>query len=297
MPTSISEKHPHLLVLGMGYTAARFVTLHGDKFTRIAATARSLDKIAAFRAQLLHGLIFDGAAQSDLLQAAGAASHVLVSIPPGEAGDPALNALGGVLRASPNLRWIGYLSTTAVYGDRGGAWTDEDAPVMPQSARAKRRADAEESWRALATPERAVQIFRLSGIYGPGRNALLDLKNGEARRLTKFGQVFNRIHVDDIAAILAAAVERPQAGPVFNLADDEPASSSDVVTFAAGLLGLFPPPLKRIEDADLSDMAKSFWAENKRISSRLIKSQLGVELSAPTYREGLRALFVAGEGR
>jgi nucleoside-diphosphate-sugar epimerase len=297
MPTSISDKHPHLLVLGMGYCAARFVTVYGDRFTRIAATARSLDKIARFRAQLLHGMIFDGQAQSDLLQAAGQASHVLVSIPPGEDGDPALNALGGVLRANPNLRWVGYLSTTGVYGDRGGAWTDEDAPVMPQSPRARRRADAEEAWLELATPERAVHIFRLSGIYGPGRNALVDLKNGEARRLTKFGQVFNRIHVDDVAAVLAAAIDRPKAGPVFNLADDEPAPSSDVVGFAAGLLGLFPPPLMRVEDADLSDMAKSFWAENKRISSRRIKSELGVTLSAPTYREGLRALFLSGEGR
>jgi nucleoside-diphosphate-sugar epimerase len=297
MPTSISETHPFLLVLGMGYSAQRFVELHRNRFSRIAATARSLAKFDPMKMRLIEPLLFDGAAQPDLLKAAREASHILVSIPPDETGDPALNALGGVLRSSENLRWVGYLSTTAVYGDRAGAWTDEDTPIMPQSARAKRRAAAEGAWRALAQKNRAVHVFRLSGIYGPSRNALVDLKHGEARRLTKIGQVFNRIHVDDIGAVLAAAIDRPEAGPIFNVADDEPAASSDVVAFAAGLLGIFPPPLTRIEDADLSDMAKSFWAENKRISPRRIKEELEVALSYPTYREGLRALFVAGEGR
>jgi nucleoside-diphosphate-sugar epimerase len=297
MPTSISETQDFLLVLGMGYSASRFVELFGARFPRIAATARSLDRLEARRTRRIEPLLFDGAAQNDLLQAAREATHIIVSIPPDAEGDPALNALGGVLRLNQNLRWVGYLSTTAVYGDRGGAWTDEDAPVMPQSARAKRRAEAEKTWRDIATPKRAVQIFRLSGIYGPGRNALVDLKRGEARRLTKIGQMFNRIHVDDIAAIVNAAIDHPKAGPVFNVADDEPAPSSDVVGFAAGLLGVFPPQLMRVEDADLSDMAKSFWAENKRIASPRIKDQLDVQLQFPTYREGLRSLFIAGEGR
>lgn len=297
MPTSTSETQSFLLVLGMGYSAQRFVELHRSRFARIAATARSPSKFDPMKMRLIEPLLFDGAAQPDLLNAAREATHILVSIPPDEAGDPALNALGGVLKTSENLRWAGYLSTTAVYGDRGGAWTDEDTPVMPQSARAKRRAAAEDAWRALANKERAVHIFRLSGIYGPGRNALVDLKSGEARRLTKVGQVFNRIHVDDIAAVLAAAIDRLDAGPVFNVADDEPAASSDVVAFAAGLLGVFPPPLTRVEDANLSEMAKSFWAENKRISPRRIKEELEIEFSYPTYREGLRALFVSGEGR
>lgn len=297
MPTSISETRPFLLVLGMGYSATRFVALHRHRFARIAATARSLDKLDMLHIRVVEPFLFDGAAQPELLKAASEASHILVSIPPRFDGDPALNALGGILRKSENLRWVGYLSTTGVYGDRGGAWTDEDAPVMPQSTRARMRADAEGAWRDLATARRAIHIFRLSGIYGPGRNALVDLKNGEARRLTKIGQVFNRIHVDDIAAVLAAAIDRPEAGPVFNVADDEPAPSSDVVAFAAGLLGVFPPPITRVEEANLSDMAKSFWAENKRISPQRIKEDLGVQLSYPTYREGLRALFVAGEGR
>jgi nucleoside-diphosphate-sugar epimerase len=297
MPTSTSETFPFLLVLGMGYSAQRFVELHRSRFARIAGTVRSLDKLDPLKMKLVEPLLFDGAAQPDLLNVAREASHVLVSIPPDETGDPALNALGGILKTSENLRWIGYLSTTAVYGDRGGAGTVETTPVMPQSARARRRAGAEEAWRALAQKNRAVHIFRLSGIYGPGRNALIDLNRGEARRLTKIGQVFNRIHVDDIAAVLAAAIDRPQAGPIFNVADDEPAPSSDVVAFAAGLLGVFPPPLMRIEDANLSDMAKSFWAENKRISPRRIKDELEIVFSYPTYREGLRALFVSGEGR
>lgn len=297
MPTSTSEIHPFLLVLGMGYSAQRFVELHRSRFARIAATARSIEKFEPMRMKLIEPLLFDGAAQPELLNAAREATHVLVSIPPDETGDPALNALGGVFRSSDKLRWVGYLSTTAVYGDRGGAWTDENTPVMPQSGRAKRRAAAEAAWRELANGQRAVHIFRLSGIYGPGRNALVDLKNGEARRLTKIGQVFNRIHVDDIAAALAAAIDRPEAGPIFNLADEEPAASSDVVAFAAGLLGIFPPPLTRVEDAELSEMAKSFWAENKRISAHRIRDELEVALSYPTYREGLRALFVSGEGR
>ncbi|BCJ92065.1 NAD(P)-dependent oxidoreductase [Terrihabitans soli] len=297
MQTSTSDTHPFLLVLGMGYSAQRFVELYGERFARIAGTARSLDKLAARKTRRVESLLFDGAAQPELLKAAREASHVLVSIPPDERGDAALSALGGIFKNSENLRWIGYLSTTAVYGDRGGAWTHEDTPVMPQSARAKRRAEAETAWRDLAQPGRAVHVFRLSGIYGPGRNALVDLKKGEARRLTKIGQVFNRIHVDDIAAVLAAAIDHPQAGPVFNVADDEPAPSSDVVTFAAGLLGVFPPPMMRVEEANLSDMAKSFWSENKRIAPTRIKEELGLHFQFPTYREGLRALFVSGEGR
>jgi dTDP-4-dehydrorhamnose reductase len=297
MPISTSEPPGLLLVLGMGYSASRFVELHRGKFARVAATARRMDKVAALKADGVEAHLFDGAASPGLLQAAHEASHVLVSIPPGESGDPALNALGPALVGNRALSWIGYLSTTAVYGDQQGGWVDEDTPVSPQSARAKRRAAAEEAWRALAHDRRAVQIFRLSGIYGPGRNALVDLKHGNARRLTKPGQVFNRIHVDDIARVLAAAIERPGAGPVFNLADQEPAPVHEVVTYAAGLLGIEAPPLMPAEEAGLSDMAKSFWAENKRISIKGLQTGLGVDLAFPTYREGLASLFAAGEGR
>ena len=297
MPISTSEPPGLLLVLGMGYSASRFVELHRGAFARVAATARRMDKVAALETDGIEAHLFDGAASSGLLQAAGEASHVLVSIPPGESGDPALHALGSVLADNRALRWIGYLSTTAVYGDHQGGWVDEDTPVSPQSARAKRRAAAEEAWRALAHDGRAVQIFRLSGIYGPGRNALVDLKHGKARRLTKPGQVFNRIHVDDIAKVLAAAIGRPGTGPVFNLADQEPAPVHEIVNYAANLLGVEPPPLMPVEEAELSDMARSFWAENKRISISGLRISLGVDLSFPTYREGLTSLFAAGEGR
>ncbi len=298
MPTSTSDPHPLLLVLGMGYTASRFVQSHRNMFTRIAATARQPEKAKALSAGSIWGIPFDGGEpSSDLLRAAAAASHVLVSIPPRENGDPALSALGPLLRESENLRWIGYLSTTGIYGDHHGKWVDEDTPPEPRSDRTKARLEAEDGWRELATERRAVQVFRLSGIYGPGRNSLLDVRNGTAKRLAKPGQIFNRIHVDDIAAVLATAIRRPQAGPVFNLSDEEPAANEEVVAFAARLLGHDPPPLIAFADAELSDMARSFWLESKRVSSKRIGRELGVDLIYPTYREGLLKLLAEGEGQ
>ncbi len=295
MPTSTSER-PYLLVLGMGYCAARFVQRHRSLFGRIAATTRRMDKGAGLIAGGIDAFQFDGQPSQGLVVAAAEASHVLVSIPPGEKGDPALAALRPLLRANKALTWIGYLSTTGVYGDHHGKWIDEDTPVAPANERSKRRAEAEEAWRVLATETRAVQIFRLSGIYGPGRNPLADIKAGEARRIAKPGQVFNRIHVDDIAQVLAAAVKKPNAGPVFNLADDEPAPSEEVVAFAAKLLGREPPPLVPLAEAGLSEMAQTFWSENKRVRARRIQTELGVDLLYPTYREGLLALMSEGEG-
>lgn len=280
----------------MGYSAARFVQRHRAMFGRIAATTRRMDKGAGLIAGGIDAFQFDGQPSQGLVVAAAEASHVLVSIPPGDKGDPALAALRSLLRANKALTWIGYLSTTGVYGDHHGKWVDEDTPVAPQNARSRRRAEAEEAWRALATDTRAVQIFRLSGIYGPGRNALVEMKSGEAKRIAKPGQVFNRIHVDDIAQVLAAAVRKPAAGPVFNLADDEPASSEEVVAFAAKLLGREPPPLVPLAEARLSEMAQSFWTENKRVRARRIQTELGVDLIYPTYREGLLTLMAEGEG-
>jgi nucleoside-diphosphate-sugar epimerase len=296
MQTSISDR-PLLLVLGMGYSASRFVQLHRAMFGRVAATTRRMDKAAGLIAGGLDAFQFDGQPSQGLVRAAAEASHVLASIPPTKLGDPSLNTLRPLFRESKTLRWIGYLSTTAVYGDHQGRWVDEDADVAPKSDRAKWRVDAELGWRSLITPERAVQIFRLSGIYGPGRNALADLKSGDAKRLTKPGQVFNRIHVDDIAQVLAAAIARPDAGPIFNLADEEPAASEEVVAFAAKLLGHEPPPLKPYAQAQMSEMAKSFWTENKRVSAKRINAELGVDLLYPSYREGLLALMAEGEGR
>jgi nucleoside-diphosphate-sugar epimerase/uncharacterized protein YjbJ (UPF0337 family) len=285
-----------LLILGCGYVARRFVALHGARFCAIAGTSR--DPAAAPPLPGVHLHAFAGAVPSDELRAAArAATHVLAAIPPDEHGDPGLAALAADLAAAPRLAWIGYLSTTAVYGERRGGWVDEATAPAPTSSRGQRRLAAEEAWLAFGAARGVpVQVFRLAGLYGPGRNALVELARGTARRLHKEGQTFNRIHVDDVAAALAAALARPRAGPVFNLADDEPAPSADVVAYAADLLGMAPPPLVPLAEAALSEMARSFWAENKRVASRITRRALGLRLAFPTYRAGLAALHAAGEG-
>ncbi|MGQ4274707.1 SDR family oxidoreductase [Terrihabitans sp. B22-R8] len=287
-----------LLVLGLGYSARAFVERHGKRFGEIVATvrdpdtARPLDNVRILT--LKPGLPLS----PDLVAAARGATHVLVSIPPDENGDTGLTALGETLAENPDLVWIGYLSTTGVYGDQAGRWIDEDTEATPGSARSRRRLAAEEGWRELATTDRAVQVFRLSNIYGPRRNPLAELKRGVAKRIDKPDQVFNRIHVEDIADAVAAAMDRPDAGPVFNLADDEPAAQHEVTAFAAGLLGVEPPAIVSYDEAEasMSEMAKSFWVENKRVRNSRLRSELGIKLSYPTYREGLTALHKSGEG-
>lgn len=221
----------------------------------------------------------------------------LLSIPPGAAGDPVLTALTADERRPPAaLDWVGYLSTTGVYGDRQGGWVDEDDAPAPATDRARRRAAAEAAWLAWGRRhDIPVQIFRLAGIYGPGRNALAQLRAGTARRLHKPGQVFSRVHVADIAQVLAAGIARPLPGRLYNVCDDEPAATADVVAHAAEIAGLPVPPLESVEDADLSPMARSFYAECRRVRNDRIKDELGVTLRYPTYREGLRALLEAGE--
>ncbi|MFN4090371.1 MAG: NAD-dependent epimerase/dehydratase family protein [Alphaproteobacteria bacterium] len=224
-------------------------------------------------------------------------THVLLSVPPDAEGDPALDLHGGdlVRCAGGSLAWIGYLSTTGVYGDRGGGWVDETVPVRPGSERARRRAAAEASWLAFGRDRGVpVQIFRLPGIYGPGRSQIEAVRAGRAHRIDKPGQVFSRIHVDDIVAVLRASMARPRAGAVYNVADDLPAPSHDVTAFACDLLGVEPPPLVPYAAADLSPMARSFYAESRRVANRLIKAELGVTLRYPDYRAGLRAIL-AGE--
>ncbi|MEQ8701609.1 MAG: SDR family oxidoreductase [Bauldia litoralis] len=222
-------------------------------------------------------------------------THILVSIPPDDAGDPVADLHGDDLAALPNLRWLGYLSTTGVYGDTGGAWVDEDAPVSPGSERAARRAAAEQTWLGLWRDRGLpVHVFRLPGIYGPGRSAIDQLRAGTARRIDKPGQVFSRIHVDDIAATLQASMAAPDPGQIYNVADDEPAPQAEVVAHAAALLGIEPPPLIPVDDDSLSEMARSFYAECRRVSNARIKQALGVTLQYPSYREGL-ASILAGE--
>jgi nucleoside-diphosphate-sugar epimerase len=225
------------------------------------------------------------------------ATHVLVSIAPGEDGDRVIAHHRDDLLAAPGLAWIGYLSTVGVYGNYCGAWVSERTTPHPRPGRSTARLAAEKAWQALAEErDLPLAVFRIAGIYGPGRNALKNLSEGKARRIVKPGQLFNRIHVADIAASLAAALEENAAG-IFNLADDEPAPPQDVVAYAAGLMGVDPPPEIPFAEAELSAMARSFYGDNKRVLNRRIKAELGVALRYPTYREGLAALWADGSWR
>lgn len=221
-------------------------------------------------------------------------THLLVSVPPDAAGDPVLNQHKAALAGLPGLAWVGYLSTTGVYGDRAGGWVDESSALEPTGERGRRRVAAERAWLASGLP---VQVFRLAGIYGPGQSQIDTVRAGTARRIVKKAQVFGRIHVDDIAGVLLASMARPNPGAIYNVADDLPADPAEVVAYAAALLGVSPPPLESFESAapTMSAMARSFYDDNKRTSNRRIKEELGVQLRYPDYRSGLRAVL-AEEG-
>jgi len=219
-------------------------------------------------------------------------THLLISIPPDERGCPVCDLHGAQIAALGTVRWIGYLSATNVYGDRGGAWVDETTPAAPTGERGRRRVAAEAAWQDIGQRSAIpVQIFRLAGIYGPGRSALDALRVGTARRIVKPGQVFSRIHVADLAAALEAAMTRTAAGAIYNLCDDEPAPPEEVIAYAASLLGMAPPPLEDYATAALSPMARSFYDDSKRVSNRRLKDELGVTLRYPSYREGLASLL------
>ena len=289
----------NLVILGFGYTAQACAARLKPKLSSLAVTARSAEKLQSLRAGGLTALRLDGEGfDPALADALGAATALIVSIPPDEGGDPALRTLRRVLERAQALTHIVYLSTIGVYGDFKGAWIDEATPPNGASERAARRLKAEEGWLAFGR-ERGVtvEILRLAGIYGPGRNPLNDIARGTARRLFKKDQVFNRIHVEDIALVAEAAFDRGPPGGIWNVTDDEPAPPQDVVAHAAVLLGLEPPPLIDYEQATLSEMARAFYSENKRVSNRAIRGRLGVTLRYPTYREGLAALLAEGEGR
>jgi len=240
--------------------------------------------------------MISGETSAELREAVRSASHVLVSAAPSETGDPFLNLVGETIAAATDLEGIVYLSTVGVYGDHAGDWVDETTPPRPLSNRSVLRLTAEKSWQSLAADRNlALAILRLSGIYGPGRNALVNLRAGTARCIVKPGQVFNRIHVADIAAAIDAALASLASG-VFNVSDDSPARPQDVVQYAARLLGIPAPPEIAFERSDLSLMARSFYSENKRIANDRLKQKLGLALAYPSYREGLEALFSAGEG-
>ncbi len=270
-----------LLILGMGYTGRALAQALDTTRWQVTGTSREGGPDT---------LSWPG---TDLRGALREATHLLVSIAPDEAGDPVLNGLGDEIEAAaPGLRWVGYLSTTAVYGDHGGGWVDEETPPSPATRRGELRVAAEAAWLALAArSDLPLHIFRLAGIYGPGRGPFAKLRRGTARRIIKPGQVFSRIHVEDIVQVLRASMTAPNPGRIYNVCDDEAAPPEDVLAHAARLLGLPVPPAEDYASAQMSPMARSFYAESKRVRNDRIKRELGIRLLYPTYREGLRALL------
>ena len=282
---------------GYGATAAALGDRLLAKGWAIAGTCQTEEKAQFLSGTGVEPHIFD-AGHPLSPNALSGTTHLLISIPPPREGcDEVLERMTSLIEGHhASLEWIGHLSTTGVYGDREGDWVDENDALRPTSDRGRRRVAAEKIWFDLG--ERwgvPVQSFRLAGIYGPGRNQLVSLRAGKARRIVKPGHVFSRIHVDDIATVLEASIARPRGGAAYNVCDDEVAPPQDVVAFAASLARLEVPPEIAFEEADLTPMARSFYAELKRVSNSLIKRELGVTLRYPTYREGLRALYEAGE--
>jgi nucleoside-diphosphate-sugar epimerase len=280
---------------GLGYCARRLI--QREPSIEASGTARSAERVAALRAEGIDAHAFDGVhADSGLERALEPAEAIVISIPPRESA--VAERFAGAIAAARNLRRIVYYSTIGVYGDHGGAWVDERSATLTKTARGLARLDDEARWRdAGRTRGVEVDVLRLAGIYGPGRNALVNLREGQARRIVKPGQVFNRAHVDDIAELTRLALSRGLEGQIYNVADDEPAPPQDVAAYAAALLGLKPPPEERFADARLSPMAAEFYADNKRVSTAKARTLLGFAPAYPTYREGLNALAEAGEGR
>lgn len=288
----------NLFIFGPGYAAQQFIGAYRDRFARISGTFRSDLKAESLKATGLNPYFFDAESfDPDILLEISRADALLISIPPTSGYDPVLRSFSKTIASAPHLRWIGYLSTVGVYGDAGGGWVDEDTPPNPVNERSRHRVAAETQWLDLGTDAPfSVQVFRLAGIYGPGRNALVRVADGRAQRIIKPGQVFNRVHTADVAQVLMASIERPSRNAIYNVADDEPAPPQDVITYAARLLGIEPPEEVPFAAADLSPMARSFYQDNKRVRNTHIKNALGVKPLFPTYSIGLDALHAAGEG-
>lgn len=284
-------------LFGAGYSAKALAALARQDGLVVAGTTRSPDKLDGLRASGIEPLLFDGTALSpELADELRLTTHLVVSIAPG-AADPVLAvARDAIANAMPNLRWIGYLSTVGVYGNQDGGWVADDTPCQPVSPHSRDRLRAEQAWQALgAETGIAVAILRLSGIYGPGRNALANLENGTARRIIKPGQIFNRIHVADIAGATMLLARHVQGG-IYNVSDDEPAPAEDVVTYAATLMGVEPPQEIAFDDAELSPMGRSFYGENKRVSNAGLKAA-GYAFAFPDYRAALDAMWADGSYR
>jgi nucleoside-diphosphate-sugar epimerase len=284
---------PTLFCFGLGYTALALAAPLQAEGWRIAGTCRTAEQQAALATRDITAHIFE----RDRPLAGPAAvlagiTHILSSVPPDAAGDPVLDAHRNDLARLSGLVWVGYLSTTGVYGDRAGGWVDEGSVLEPTGERGRRRLAAERDWLALWQHHGLpIHLFRLAGIYGPGSNALESLRDGTAKRILKPGQVFSRIHVDDIVQVLRASMARPNPGAAYNVCDDNPAPPAEVIEYAADLLGIAPPPAVPFDQAELSPMARSFYEDNKRVRNDRIKRELGVTLRYPDYRVGLQAIL------
>jgi len=284
---------PHLFCFGLGYSATFLARRLLAQGWRVSGTCRTPAKQLQLTTIGIDAHLFDrDRPLADAPAALRGVTHLLSSVPPDAQGDPVIDAHRAEINAAaPGLAWIGYLSTTGVYGDRAGGWVDETSGLQPSGERGRRRLDAEQSWLGLQQP---AHLFRLAGIYGPGSSALDTVREGRARRVVKAGQVFSRIHVEDIAQVMEASIKQPDPGAAYNVCDDDAAAPADVVTFACDLLNVAPPPEVPFAQADLSPMARSFYDDNKRVSNARIKKELGVALRYPSYRDGLPAILAAG---
>lgn len=276
-----------LLSFGHGYTARALSRILLPQDWRVIGTSRNEDKAAGLMSDGIEPRIWPGA---DMTPALNGATHLLISAAPDDAGDPVLAALHDEIAArAGQFEWVGYLSTTGVYGDHGGDWVDETTPLTPATKRGIARVEAETAWAAI--PDLPLHIFRLAGIYGPGRGPFAKVRAGTARRIIKTDQVFSRTHVADIARVLAASIKNPNPGAVYNICDNDPAAPQDVIAYAADLLGLPLPPAEDFDTAEMTPMARSFYAESKKVRNDRIKNELGVELLYPDYKSGLKALL------
>jgi len=281
-----------MLVFGFGYTASHISSLLRRKGYEFVATVRTRAKAHNVNQAGVTARVYSSNhADAQIVEDIRSSDAILMSVPPNEHGDPVLRSFASQIAQAGNLRWVGYLSTVGVYGDHAGNWVDEKTPTMTENGRLLDRTTAEKQWLALGA-----HVFRLSGIYGPGRNQLVQLAAGTARRIVKPNQVFNRVHVADIATVIEASLTKSRPGSIYNVTDNEPAPPQVVVEFAAGLCGLEPPPEIPFESAELSPMARSFYSHNRRVRNDLIREELGVALSYPSYREGLAALRAEGDG-
>lgn len=287
-----------LFCFGLGYSAEALSKLLPVSDWHISGTVRSSDKAHELSSKGVDTVLWDGGLLSDGAKSLlSQATHILSSVPPNEAGDPAFAAGADIICSNSEIQWLGYLSTTGVYGNTDGEPVDEASDLNPSSARSQRRVDAEAQWMSLHSDHDVpTHVFRLAGIYGPGRSVFDQIRRGQAKRIYKPGHVFSRIHIDDIANILASSINKPQPGEAYNVCDDEPAPPAEVTAYACGLLGIDPPEVEDFETAKqrMTPMGLSFWMDNRRVSNRRVREELGVQLAHPDYRSGLLAVLKDG---